>query len=189
MKAKRIITFATSSLLLCATPALHAQTSSSSQNQPSSTAQRGQFSESDYSFAQKAAQGNTEEVQMGKLAEQKSSNPAVKEFGQRMVTDHSKLNAQLKQLAGQKGAMVPTSMSHHEESKMQHLENESGAAFDKAYVKDMVKEHKHDLKEFQSAAKSAQDPELRAYAQSAVPILQEHLTMAENLEKTVKSEK
>jgi putative membrane protein len=72
---------------------------------------------------------------------------------------------------------------------MQKLEGATGVKFDQTYAKNMVKDHKKDLKEFQNAAKGLQDPELRNFAESAVPILQEHLTMAQNMETTVKSEK
>lgn len=192
MKATKIITFATGSLLLCATPLMvHAQTATtpSTRNQTDSMAQRGQLSDSDYRFLEKAARGGLEEVEIGQMAEQKGTDQTVKDFGKRMVTDHNKLNDQLKQIAGQKGATVPASMSHHENSTMSHLENLSGAKFDQTYAKDMVKDHKKDIKEFQNAAKNLQDPDLRNFAQQAVPILQEHLTLAQNMETTVKSEK
>ncbi|MGH7969424.1 MAG: DUF4142 domain-containing protein [Limisphaerales bacterium] len=190
MRATKIITFATGSLLLCAAPlVVHAQATPNAQNQAATMAQRGQLSDSDYRFIEKAARGGLEEVELGQLAEQKGTDQSVKDFGKRMVTDHTKLNDQLKQLIGQKGAMVPTSMSHHEDSTMGHLENLSGVKFDQTYAKDMVKDHKKDIKEFQNAAKNLQDPELRNWAEHAVPILQEHLNLAQNMETTVKNEK
>jgi len=189
MRAKKIITFATSSLLLCAAPLVYAQSVANPQGSTVTAAQRGQLSENDYRFLEKAARGGMEEVELGQLAEKKAASPAVRQFGERMVTDHGKLNNQLKQLASQKGATVPTSLSHHENSTVEHLQNENGVKFDQSYAKDMVKDHKHDIKEFQSAAKSVQDPDLRAFVQSAVPILQDHLNMAENMENSVKSEK
>ena len=151
--------------------------------------QRGQLSESDYRFLEKAARGGMEEVELGQLAEQKGTSQAVRSFGQRMVADHTKLNNELKQIASQKGAMVPAQMSHHENSSISHLQNATGADFDKTYAKDMVKDHRKDLKEFQDAAQKVSDPDLKAFAQKAVGILQEHLGMAENLDTSSKSEK
>src|SRR5262249_4809633 len=146
-------------------------------------------SASDYRFLENAARGGMEEVELGQLAQQKGSSQAVRTFGQRMVTDHTKLNNELKQIAAQKGAMIPTALSHHENSTVQHLEKATGANFDKDYAKAMVKDHKADVKEFQDAAKKLDDPDLKAFAQEAVPTLQEHLGMAENMETSVKSEK
>ncbi|HVV73473.1 MAG TPA: DUF4142 domain-containing protein [Verrucomicrobiae bacterium] len=189
MRATTIITFATGTMLLCAAPLVHAQATPGARDQASAMAQRGQLSDSDYRFVEKAARGGLEEVELGQLAEQKGNDQSVREFGKRMVTDHTKLNDQLKQIASQKGATLPASMTQHENSSMQKLEGATGVKFDQTYAKNMVKDHKKDLKEFQNAAKSLQDPELRNFAESAVPILQEHLTMAQNMETTVKSEK
>jgi len=151
--------------------------------------QRGQLSSKDFKFLENAARGQQEEVVLGQLAQQKASNQAVRDFGQRMVTDHSKLNDELKALATQKGATLPTQMSHSERSTTSHLQNESGASFDQAYIKDMVKDHKKDVKEFEKATNDVTDPDLKAWAQKALPTLQQHLQMAQNLESTVKSEK
>src|SRR5262249_10849822 len=100
--------------------------------------------------------------------------------------DHTKVNNELKQIAGQKGATLPAQMSHHENSTLQHLQNVSGPDFDKAYAKGMVKDHKKDVKEFENAAKDLKDPDVRALAQK---ILQQHLGMAEILETGAKPEK
>ncbi len=152
-------------------------------------AQRGQFSDKDYRFIEKAAAGGAMEVQMGQLAAQKGASQAVRDFGQRMVTDHSKAAKELKQLVTQKGAMLPAQMSHHEESTMKHLQSLTGADFDKAYSKDMVSDHRKDVKDFQKEAGEVTDPDLRAWAQKTLPVLQQHLQLAQQMETTVKSEK
>ena len=158
------------------------------QNSPDAT-QRGQLSESDYRFLIKAARGGMEEVELGQLAQQKGTSQQVRSFGEKMVTDHTKVNNELKQIASQKGATLPAQMTHHENSTLQHLQNVNGPDFDKTYAKDMVKDHKKDVKEFESAAKDLKDPDLRAFAQKNLAILQQHLGMAENLESGAKSEK
>src|SRR5262249_25675582 len=170
-------------LLLSGTQKLRAQIENTPTTTQDTTAgQRGQLSESDYRFLEKAARGGLEEVELGQLAQQKGTSQPIRSFGQRMVTDHTKLNNELKQIASQKGATIPGELSHHENSTIKHLQNESGADFDKAYAKDMVKDHRKDLKEFQTAAQKVSDPDLRTFAQKAVSTLQEHLGMAENLD-------
>lgn len=157
---------------------------------PSDTGpRRGQLSESDYRFVVKAARGGMEEVQLGQLAEQKAANPTVREFGHRMVTDHSKANEGLQQIASQKGASLPPTLSRTGRSTMEDLQQLSGYEFDKKYSKDMVKDHKDDIHEFERAAKDVTDPQLRAWVQQTLPILQEHLQMAEQMEASVKNQK
>lgn len=189
MRAYKLITGAivTGALLLSGTQVTRAQINPTTQG--ANQAQRGQLSESDYRFLEKAARGGLEEVELGQMAQQKGTSQAVRSFGQRMVTDHTKLNNELKQIASQKGALLPGAMSHHENSTIQHLQNANGADFDKTYAKDMVKDHRKDLKEFQDAAQKLSDPDLRTFAQKAVAKLQEHLGMAENLDTSSKSEK
>lgn len=151
-----------------------------------SEGQRGQFTSSDFKFVTDASRGGMEEVQLGELAKQKASSPAVREFGERMMNDHQKANDNLKQIVQRKGALVPTSLSHHETSRLDRLQKLSGAEFDKAYISDMVTDHKKDVKEYEKASKNLSDPELKAFAENKLPILQEHLRQAEALEAQLK---
>jgi putative membrane protein len=128
-------------------------------------------------------------VQLGDLAQQKGNSQAVRDFGKRMVADHGKANDQLKQIASKKGVSIPPSLSHSEQSMLEQLQNASGATFDKDYAKGMVKDHRQDIKQFQKAAKELTDPDLRAWAEQTLPILQQHLGMAEQMEANVKSER
>ena len=147
---------------------------------------RGQLSENDYKFVKDAARGGTAEVELGQLAQQKAANPAIRDFGQRMVADHQKANEQLKEIAARKGAMLPAQLSHHENSTLDRLQKATGNDFDKMYAKDMVKDHETDVKDFESAAKNVEDTDLRAFAQKTLPTLQEHLRMARNIEEQLK---
>lgn len=148
--------------------------------------QRGQLSEKDFKFAKDALRGGMDEVQLGQLAKQNAANPAVREFGERMVNDHQKANDDLKQIVQQKGALIPATLSHHETSRLDRLQKLSGAEFDKAYVSDMVRDHKTDVKEFEKASKDLSDPDLKAFAEKKLPTLQRHLRQAESLEAQLK---
>jgi putative membrane protein len=183
MKSQKLLRMMTVTGLVLAvgTPLLRAQTGSTT------TPQRGQLSESDYRFVVKAARGGMEEVELGQIATQKGLNDNVRNFGQRMVTEHSRANDELKQIVGQKGAVLPATLSHGERSTLQDLQGVSGADFDKTYARDMVKDHKKDVKEFDSATKDLSDPDLRAWAQKTLPVLQEHLRMAQDMEASVKN--
>src|SRR5258707_15201082 len=93
----------------------------------------------DTKFVKEAADGGMAEVELGKLAADKGSSGAIKQFGQRMVADHSKANDQLKQLASEKKVELPQEPSAKHKATMARLEKLSGQAFDNAYVAEMLK--------------------------------------------------
>ncbi|HEY1730615.1 MAG TPA: DUF4142 domain-containing protein [Terriglobales bacterium] len=135
----------------------------------------------DHNFMVKAAQGGMAEVELGQLAEQNAQNADVKAFAQRMVTDHSKANDQLKQLAAQEGVSLPTSLDAKDQATKARLEKLQGAAFDKAYMHDMVMDHKKDVAEFKHESSAAKTPALREWAQQTTPTLESHLQEAEKV--------
>jgi putative membrane protein len=135
----------------------------------------------DKSFVRKALQGDMAEVQLGQLALQKSSNDDVKHFAQKMVDDHTKLGDEMKQVAQQLSVKVPDSPSGKDKSTMNKLQALNGDEFDKAYIKDMVKDHQQDEKEFQSEAKSTTNPALKQVATQGAQVIGEHLQMIQQI--------
>jgi putative membrane protein len=133
----------------------------------------------DSNWIMKAAQGGMAEVELGKLAQSRSSSDAVKQFGQRMVDDHSKANDELSRIAASKGVTLPTSLSAKDQATKDRLSKLNGDAFDRAYMNDMVKDHHADITEFQREANTGKDPDVKAFAGNTLPTLQEHLRMAE----------
>ena len=140
----------------------------------------------DKKFVKEAAAGGLAEVEMGKLAVQKSSDDAVKQFGQKMIDDHTKANEQLKEIASKQGITIPESLDSKQQSKVDKLSKLSGPAFDKAYVKDAVKDHEKDVREFKNEAQNGSDPNIKQFASSTLPTLEQHLDMAKTLRKTAK---
>jgi putative membrane protein len=148
---------------------------------------RGQLSRGDFKFAKAAACGGAAEVSLGKLAAQISSNPSVRDFGQKMVTDHGKAGQDLVQLASRKGAMLPAEPSAKQQAEIDRLSKLAGADFDTAYIKLMVRDHKADEKEFKRASEKVEDTDLKGFAASVLLIVQEHLKMAEDIRDNLKS--
>lgn len=140
---------------------------------------------SDQHFVMEAAKGGLAEVELGKLAAEKASSEDVKKFGQRMVDDHGKANDELKSLAQSKNITLPTAPDSKDKAKMDRLSKLSGEAFDRAYMQEMVKDHKKDVNEFRTESKSGKDPEIKSWASKTLPTLEEHLTMAESANKAV----
>lgn len=153
--------------------------SSSTMKSGTTASTTGALAASDRTFVMKAAKGGLAEVEMGRLAAEKASNPDVKSFGQRMVDDHSKANDELKSIAEQKGIQLPTELDAKDKAARDKLAKLSGDAFDRAYMTDMVKDHKTDVGEFKKESQSGKDADIKAFAGKTLPTLEDHLKMAE----------
>lgn len=140
----------------------------------------------DSTFATKAAQGGMAEVKLGELAKEKASSQAVKDFGQKMVDDHTKANDELKGIAGRKGITLPESLDSKDQANYDRLSKLSGPAFDRAYMRDMVTDHRTDVNEFKREANGGTDADLKAFASKTVPTLEEHLRLAESTDNEVR---
>ena len=136
---------------------------------------------SDKAFVERAGGAGLAEVQIGTLALQKASSADVKAFAQRMVTDHSKGNEELQQLATAKGVALPAEIDGDHKAALNHLTSLSGTEFDKAYMQHMVDDHQKAVALFEGAAASAQDIELKAWATKTLPTLREHLQLAQTV--------
>jgi putative membrane protein len=136
----------------------------------------------DAQFVRQAAEGGMMEVAKGKLAAQKGTHEGVKQFGQRMVDDHTKANDELKSIAGGKNITLPGDTPKPPmQAALTKLEKLDGAAFDRAYVDDQVRDHEKTIALFEREAKGGKDAELKAFAEKTLPTLKEHLTMVRDL--------
>jgi len=135
----------------------------------------------DRDFVMDAARGGLAEVELGKLAVAKSMSPDVKQFGQRMIDDHSRANDKLREVAMSKGVTLPSDMDRKTRDQYHKLDQLSGERFDRAYVDMMVKDHQKDVSDFDHEAKRGNDPDVQRFASTTLPTLQEHLTMVQGL--------
>ncbi len=143
-------------------------------------------SSADKDFMNDAATGGMEEVKLGELAATKAQSPEVKAFGQRMVTDHGKANAELKTLAANKDVTLPTDLKSEQKEDSDKLSKLSGAAFDKEYVKMMVEDHEKDVAEFQKQSTGAIDSDVKSFAAKTLPTLQSHLDQIKAIQAKMK---
>jgi len=133
----------------------------------------------DHAFVMEAAMGGMAEVELGQLAKDKAQSDQVKQFGERMVTDHGKANDELKTLAQRKNIALPTDMGAKHKATRDRLAKLSGAAFDKAYMQEMLTDHKKDVSDFQKESRTGKDPDVKAWAAKTLPTLEEHLQLAQ----------
>lgn len=142
-----------------------------------------QSDKTDMKFATTAAQGGMAEVAVGQVASSKAASADVKQFAQRMVTDHTKANQELNQTASKSGVTLPQGVAKEDKAKADRLTRLEGAAFDKAYMKMMVEDHEKTVALFEKEANSGSDPDMKAFAQKTLPTLKEHLEMARSVER------
>jgi putative membrane protein len=153
-------------------------------SQATDQGKHGTISASD--FVKHAGADGLAEVEMGKLASEKGTDPQVKAFGTKLVADHSKANEELKAIATTKNLKVPTSPSMMHKAMMEKFQHFTGKDFDRDFAKQMVKDHKDAIELFEKAAgDTTLDPDLRAFATKALPTLRDHLKSAQALESTL----
>jgi putative membrane protein len=178
-------------------------------NETTETGKASQLSRGDEHFIQEAHKGGHMEVKMGNLAVQKGQSSEVKQFGQRLIDDHTKAGAELKQLASSKGVTLPDNEkiagakeetdriqvrekegvndeNHKVHAEMKKLESLSGAEFDRAFAKMAVTDHEKDIKLFEKASQNGNDAEVKAFAAKTLPTLREHLQQAQTLQTSTK---
>jgi putative membrane protein len=139
---------------------------------------------SERKFLEKAAQHNMTEVETGKLAGSKAASGETKKFGQQMAQDHGKAYDEVVQLAKAKSISLPAGPDQAHKREAKSLEKLAGAEFDRRYMSAMVKDHEKDVKEFRKMARDAKDPDVKAWAEKTLPVLEGHLQMARQVAST-----
>lgn len=132
----------------------------------------------DKDFLTKAAQGNYGEMAYVPTVLKRSASADVKAFGRMMITDHGKANRMLKTLAAKKGVKLPMNTTDEEKHVIARLGQFNGAAFDRQYRAEMVRDHIEDIADYKREISLGSDPDVRAFARKTLPTLQRHLQMA-----------
>jgi putative membrane protein len=139
----------------------------------------------DSTFVREAQSGNLLEVRLGTLADQKASNPSVKQFGQQMVKDHTTMGQQWAALAAKSAFPIRPALDPAQQQSVSQLSALSGAEFDRAYMSAMVQDHQNDIAKFQAQGPAAKSADVQRLAAIGLPIMQQHLTMAQQLAQQV----
>jgi len=130
-------------------------------------------------FLVRAADNTLRAGDMAGLAMEKATIPTVKEFADMLSQEHKNLHEAVKALAVQKNITIPP--SSNDEKTMSRLTERKGSAFDKAYINEVIDEHKSAISKFEDAVKYAQDPDIKAFADKTLPNLQKHLDSAKSI--------
>ncbi|QRQ99825.1 DUF4142 domain-containing protein [Dyadobacter sandarakinus] len=140
--------------------------------------------EDDSEFAVEAANGGMAEVALSKIAEEKATDPKVKEFAKQMIKDHTKANDELKALATSKNITLPSAPNEEKQKAASDLGSKSGSDFDKAYIEVMKKDHDQTVKLFEDAQKEVKDAELKAFIDKTLPVIKAHAEHVKGLDKS-----
>jgi len=167
-----------------AVPGLHASNhpAASETGKTASTSKVAVKTVSDADFVKAAAEGGLAEVKLGQLAEDKAATQAIKDFGKRMTTDHTKADDALQAIATKENITLPAQLDSKDQAVYDRLSKLSGKAFDRAYARDMVRDHMADVAEFHREANNGKDSSVKSFASTTLPTLEDHLKQArENL--------
>jgi putative membrane protein len=159
---------------------------SQTDQQVTTNAQGAALNPDDRSFLEQAAVGGKAEVELGQLAQSKAQNDQVKQFAQRMVTDHSQANSELMSLGDKMSLSLPTSLDDQTQKEKDRLSKLTGAKFDKEYMKLMVQDHEKDVSDFQKESTSAVNSDVKGFASKTLPTLQQHLDLAKSINDNLK---
>jgi putative membrane protein len=169
-----------------------AQNNQQNQTQPSSNpsatdqavttnAQSAALNADDRAFLEKAAVGGKAEVELGQLAQEKAQSEQVKQFAQRMVTDHSQANSELVSMGDKMQLTLPTALDQETQDLKNKLSKLNGAKFDKEYMKAMVDDHQKDMQEFEKAAGNAVNSDVKSFASKTSAVIRQHLDLAKSI--------
>ncbi|PKP47236.1 MAG: DUF305 domain-containing protein [Bacteroidetes bacterium HGW-Bacteroidetes-11] len=142
--------------------------------------------DNDTQFLMDAAEMQLEEINLGKLAQQKGTSPQVKELGKIMEDDHTKALNELKALAQSKSVTIPTSITNDSKDVYEKLADKTGNDFDEAYSDLMVEHHEDAIDLFEKGSTDSKDAEIRAWASQKLAGLRTHLVKVEALENNMK---
>jgi len=137
---------------------------------------------SDQDFVTRAAQGNSAEIELGKIVAAKSKNPSVKQFAQMMVKDHTTALNELQELAQSKNLNFNDDLPDDAKTLQAKLSSDTGKQLDKDYMDSMVEDHQKDVQEFTDKSETAKDPDVKQWAGKTLPTLQKHLEKAQQID-------
>jgi len=138
----------------------------------------------DQQFVNFAAQTDMVEANLGQLAQTVATTQPIKDYGQMLVTDHTNDYNQLYAAAHQANLNMPNAIdAEHNKAMIDPFQKLKGAAFDHRFVTEMIAGHTKAIEVYKKEAADAQNPALKSYAETALPVLQKHLTDAKDLGK------
>jgi len=139
------------------------------------------MSPADEDFIVKVGHDDRAEIKFSELALDRSSNPAIQQFAQRMITDHTEINDRLKRLADYWSVLLPLTLDDRDKKAYDHLSNLSGADFDRAFINWQIRAHDKAIDLFKDRQGYSSVDDVTNFTSKTLPTLRDHLRMAKDL--------
>lgn len=143
----------------------------------------------DRKFVEDAAIAGMAEIQLGQIATQRAQHPAVRDYGNQMVNDHTTANRRLMTIAATLGITPPEELDFRHRRMVKKLGKAEGREFDEDYVEGEVKDHKKMVEIMEEQISDGENPDLKQLATDLLPRIREHQQMAERLKEQLKQQK
>ena len=129
-------------------------------------------------FLQLTAANLRFQAEASRLAAQRSSNPAVKDLANTVLTRHQTTQPELLRLLHNRGMAMPLMANDHVKV-LKQLSKNNGAKFDRQYVDEVfLRSYQADIANHEKMATQAEDPVLRAWIDRQLPSLRFHVAKA-----------
>jgi putative membrane protein len=138
-------------------------------------------------FLTEAADARMVDIEEGRLAKTRGTTSEIRQYGERMVNDQTKLLHEIRVLAASKNIALPNAMSNDKKNSLKNLHEEEGKDFDEKFIRTMIRDHKHDVHEFEKAS-DFKDKDIKRFASQYLPVIEAHLDQIENIKERPKSE-
>jgi putative membrane protein len=145
------------------------------------TNMNSQLTSADRTFIQEVSRDNLAEVKTAKMVEQKTQDPAIRDFAKDLVKDHAQAEQQLSSVADAVHVTLPRGPNAKQTNTYDNLKKMSGRQLDTAFLKAQLQDHKADIQKFDQELKNSQDPSVKSYTAMVLPHLQDHIRIAEDL--------
>ena len=140
------------------------------------------ISGADREFVMQAEKINLQERVLGNMAQEKSQNTDIQDYGKMLVKDHNDALQKLVDLMNKNGMAQPKQLPEERNQAIKDMQGLSGAAFDTKFLNMMIEDHKKAIEMFRQEADSGQNKDVRDYAKDVLPTLEKHLKDAENIQ-------
>jgi putative membrane protein len=168
MQKMKVYAAICAALLLCAANVSYAAMDAETENFVKATATRG-----------------IGDLELGRLAREKTKQADVLKFAQNLIDSHGKMNTELGTLAAKFDFKLLTALTQEQLDQKARLSKLEGRAFDREYTAAMIDSHTKNIDSFATQSKTGKIPEFKDYATRTLPMLNEHLVAARALDATL----
>jgi putative membrane protein len=134
-------------------------------------------------FMTEATDARMMNIEQGRLALQKGTNDLIKNYGEKMISDNTRLLKEIRTLAAAKNITLPATLSNEKADGLEDLRSSEGKDFDKKFINMMTRDHRRDVDQFEDAA-DFKDQDISGFATRNLSVIELHLTSIQQVEES-----